>query len=355
MSRFEYEQSLTVKKISSIQNIDCELSSSNNVFDKELNIGKGDKGDRGEDGYTPKKGIDYFTREDIESLKEIFSQVEHTHYNKIDNVELDGFVLNFYAEGKIVKSIEISKRTVAICGEFLSGEVFVGEGVENSTSRNQPKWVDGVTPVNAKNMNEIEDKLKAHQEALDELLYVPLTINLTSNTQTALEIGTTISSVVFNWTYSKQVISQSFNGTSLDKSIRTYTYNSSFNSNKTFTLNANDGTKNFSKSIGFSFLNGRYWGVSSAMSYDNDLIRNFSKELSSSKSKTFTVNCGKGQHIFYCVPTRFGSCSFKVGGFEGGFNKVSTIQYTNSSGYTENYDVYKSSNSNLGNTTVVVS
>ena len=204
-------------------------------------------------------------------------------------------------------------------------------------------------------MNEIEDKLKAHQEALDELLYVPLTINLTSNTQTALEIGTTISSVVFNWTYSKQVISQSFNGTSLDKSIRTYTYNSSFNSNKTFTLNANDGTKNFSKSIGFSFLNGRYWGVSSAMSYDNDLIRNFSKELSSSKSKTFTVNCGKGQHIFYCVPTRFGSCSFKVGGFEGGFNKVSTIQYTNSSGYTENYDVYKSSNSNLGNTTVVVS
>ena len=102
MSRFEYEQSLTVKKISSIQNIDCELSSSNNVLGKELNIGKGD---RGEDGYTPKKGIDYFTREDIESLKEIFSQVEHTHYNKIDNVELDGFVLNFYAEGKIVKSI----------------------------------------------------------------------------------------------------------------------------------------------------------------------------------------------------------------------------------------------------------
>lgn len=169
MSRFEYKQSLTVKKISSIQNIDCELSSSNNVLGKELNIGKGDKGDRGEDGYTPKKGIDYFTREDIESLKEIFSQVEHTHYNKIDNVELDGFVLNFYAEGKIVKSIEISKRNVAICGEFLSGEVFVGEGVENSTSRNQPKWVDGVTPVNAKNMNEIEDKLRACEIALSEI------------------------------------------------------------------------------------------------------------------------------------------------------------------------------------------
>ena len=355
MSRFEYEQSLTVKKISSIQNIDCELSSSNNVLGKELNIGKGDKGDRGEDGYTPKKGIDYFTREDIESLKEIFSQVEHTHYNKIDNVELDGFVLNFYAEGKIVKSIEISKRTVAICGEFLSGEVFVGEGVENSTSRNQPKWVDGVTPVNAKNMNEIEDKLKAHQEALDELLYVPLTINLTSNTQTALEIGTTINSVVFNWSYNKDVISQKFNNQDLEASLRSYTYNLPFNSNQSFKLEANDGKGDFNKSISFNFLNGRYCGVSSSNIYDSDFIKTLSKELSSSKGKTFTVDCGEGQFIFYCVPTRFGNCSFKVGGFEGGFNKVNTIEFTNASGYVESYDIYKSTNSNLGNTTVVVS
>ena len=67
------------------------------------------------------------------------------------------------------------------------------------------------------------------------------------------------------------------------------------------------------------------------------------------------MNCGEGQYIFYCVPASFGSCSFKVGGFEGGFNKVDTIQFTNASGYTESYDIYKSTNSNLGNTTVVVS
>ena len=169
---FEHEQSLAVKELSPIQNISCELSSSNNTLNKELNIGKGDKGEKGEkgdDGYTPQKGVDYFTREDIDSLKDIFSQVEHTHYNKIDNVELDGSILNFYAEGIIVKSIEISKRAVAICGEFLSGEVFVGEGVETLASKTQPKWVDGVTPVNAKNMNEIEDKLRACEIALNEL------------------------------------------------------------------------------------------------------------------------------------------------------------------------------------------
>ena len=169
---FEHEQSLAVKELSPIQNISCELSSSNNTLNKELNIGKGDKGEKGEkgnDGYTPQKGVDYFTREDIDSLKDIFSQVEHTHYNKIDNVELDGFILNFYAEGIIVKSIEIPKRAVAVCGEFLSGEVFVGEGVETLASKTQPKWVDGVTPVNAKNMNEIEDKLRACEIALSEI------------------------------------------------------------------------------------------------------------------------------------------------------------------------------------------
>jgi hypothetical protein len=69
----------------------------------------------------------------------------------------------------------------AICGTFKAGELKVGQGLDNKNSKNNPKWVDNVTPVNAFNLNEIEDKLKAHQEALDELLYVPLTINLTSN------------------------------------------------------------------------------------------------------------------------------------------------------------------------------
>lgn len=285
---------------------------------------------KGKDGYTPQKGIDYFTEEDIESLKEIFALKDHTH------------------EG-------MGSTTKAICGTFKVGELKVGQGLDNKSSKNNPKWIDNITPVNAANLNEIEDKLKAHQKSLDELLYVPLTINLTSNTQTILELGTTISDVVFNWSYNKDIVSQKFNNQALEVSLRTYTYNLPFNSNKNFKLEANDGKGDFNKSISFSFLNGRYWGVSSSSVYNSDFIKTLSKELSSSKGKTFTVNCGEGQFIFYCVPTRFGNCGFKVGGFEGGFNKVNTIEFTNASGYVESYDIYKSTNSNLGNTTVVVS
>ena len=315
----------------------------------------GIKGPKGEDGYTPIKGVDYFTQEDIDSLKDIFSQLDHTHTNKIDDVRLEDNVLNFYADGELITSVELPTRSKAICGEFLCGELTVGEGIEKSLRTESPKWIDGVTPVNAQNMNEIEDKLKAHQEALNELLYVPLTINLTSNKPTTIEKGTIIDSVIFSWSYNKDITSQKFNNQALEVSVRSFAYNTPFNTNKSFKLEANDGKGDFSKSISFNFLNGRYWGVSNASTYDSDFIKSLSKELSSSRNKTFTVNCGEGQHIFYCVPTSFGNCSFKVGGFEGGFNKVNTIQFTNASGYTENYDIYKSTNSNLGNTTVVVS
>ena len=79
------------------------------------------------------------------------------------------------------------------------------------------------------------------------------------------------------------------------------------------------------------------------------------KTLQASKAKTFTVNAGTGKHIYYIIPTRYGTPVFKVGGFEGGFAKLGTVNFTNASNYAENYDVYKSSNDNLGNTTVVVS
>ncbi len=306
-------------------NITVEKVESDGIFSEvDLSIYKG------KDGYTPIKGIDYFTEEDIESLKEIFALKDHTH----DNM------------GSVTK---------AICGTFKAGELTVGQGLDNKSSKNIPKWIDNVTPVNAVNLNEIEDKLKAHQEALDELLYIPLTINLTSNIQTTLEIGTTINSVVFNWSYNKDIVSQIFDNQALEASLRTYTYNLPFSSNRSFRLEANDGKNDFNRSISFNFLNGRYWGASNSNVYDSDFIKTLSKELSSSKGKTFTVDCGEGQFIFYCVPARFGNCSFKVGGFEGGFNKVNTIEFINPSGYVESYDIYRSANSNLGSTTVVVS
>ena len=192
------------------------------------------------------------------------------------------------------------------------------------------------------------------KEALDKLLYVPLTITLSAS-KGIVEKGSVLTNTKFNWTYNKKVLSQAFDNIKLDNNIREYIYSNAITSNKSFKLVASDDRSEVSKTVSISFLNGRYWGVSSSDEYDSDFILSLSKELVENKSKTFTVNCGENQYIFYCVPSRLGTCSFKVGSFEGGFNKVSTIQFTNSSRFTESYDIYKSANDNLGNTTVVVS
>ena len=203
--------------------------------------------------------------------------------------------------------------------------------------------------------NPISDSIIDYKSALDYLLYYDLSISLSCNQSTSLELGTEVMGVTFNWTYNKNIISQTFNGETLDTSTRAYTYTLPFSSNKTFTLKAKDDRKEFSRSISFTFSLGRYWGVSSKTTLTSSEIHDLSKELSSSRAKTFSVNPGEGQYIYYCYPTSWGEAKFSVGGFEGGFTLVNTVSFMNTQGYITEYRVYRSTNASLGNTTVVVS
>ena len=90
MSRFEYEQSLTVKELSPIQNISCELSSSNNMLNKELNIGKGDKGEKGDDGYTPQKGVEYYDGDNGLGFTPCGNWVNNRTYSQYSLVSCNG-------------------------------------------------------------------------------------------------------------------------------------------------------------------------------------------------------------------------------------------------------------------------
>lgn len=272
----------------------------------------------------------------------------------------------------------------AVCGTFKSGEKICGYGnarkidITKYITYDKTVWIDGETIVNQERLNKIEegiynatehlnnldagyvkyttsadDSIQTIQDALDKLLYVPLTINLSCN-RGIVERGEVLTSLTFNWSYNKNIVEQIFEGEILDSSLRRYDYTNPVSSNKTFKLTANDGKNTVSKTTSITFYNGRYWGVSSLEEYDSDFIKTLNKELNESRAKTFTVNCENNQHIFYCIPSRLGTPTFTVGGFSGGFYKVDTIQFTNSYGYVENYDIWKSTNNNLGNTTVVV-
>lgn len=209
--------------------------------------------------------------------------------------------------------------------------------------------------IYAKNVHYENEQFTNVQDALDSLLYkAPQVNSLSSNIGTTVEMGTMLSSVVFTWSYNKSIVSQSFAGATLDSNIRTYTYTKGIYNNITLTLTASDGKNNCSRNISFVYANRIFYGVSDTTTYNVNLLKSLSNTLSNNKNRSFTVNPINNQHIIYAIPSRLGECKFSVNGFEGGFQKVATVKYTNSQNYTENYYIYRSDNPNLGKTTVVV-
>jgi len=129
----------------------------------------------------------------------------------------------------------------------------------------------------------------------------------------------------------------------------------SVGSSRTFTLHATDGETSPTNNNTYVFYNYRYWGVDSNTSLNEAQIEALAgSELSNNNNKTFTVTAAAGEYLYYCYPTRLGTSSFTVGGFEGGFEAPDTVSVTNSKSFTEDYYVYRSTNSGLGETTVVV-
>ena len=124
-----------------------------------------------------------------------------------------------------------------------------------------------------------------------------------------------------------------------------------------FTLHATDGVDNSTASNTYYFYNRRYWGVDNKPDTytEADIEALAGTDLANSRAKSFTVNAALGEYILYSYPSRLGAAIFTVGGFEGGFESPETVSVTNASGYTEDFYIYRSNNSGLGITTVVVS
>lgn len=128
-------------------------------------------------------------------------------------------------------------------------------------------------------------------------------------------------------------------------------------SSHAFTLYATDGSTPVNTGLTYYFYTKEFWGVSSSSSLDEAGVEGLaSNGMTNTRARTFAVTANTGEFIYYCYPTRLGAATFTVGGFEGGFDLLtSTLSITNAGSYTEDYRVYRSTNSGLGTTTVVVS
>ena len=183
----------------------------------------------------------------------------------------------------------------------------------------------------------------------------------------SVEVGNTISMPQFYASYNNEVTSASISDSqghnnSLDSPFLHFTSPNNFQRTSlgsvSFTLSvvAADGIpKQASTSI--SWLARRYYGHLPLQTNPVNAINAMqSSELSSGRNGTFNVNAGLTEYIYFAFPSSFGTPTFAVGGFVGGFFLyASNILIVNSFGVATSYDIYQSDNLNLGSTAVAVS
>lgn len=196
-------------------------------------------------------------------------------------------------------------------------------------------------------------------EALNSMLYVEMKINSFTNNVNTKEMGASVSNVVLNWTTNKVPTKLLLDGEEIDPTLTGKTLtNLNITTNKTWSLVAIDEKgKSAMVATSVTFYNGVYYGVGNVgvSGVNSSFILGLSKPtLTGSHISKFTATPSDGQYIYYAFPSRFKVPTFTVGGFEGGLELLTAVDFTNASGYTESYKVYRSTNAGLGSTTVNV-
>lgn len=183
-------------------------------------------------------------------------------------------------------------------------------------------------------------------QRLEALEYQNISIQTFTATPNLIEIGSN-STINLVWSLNKAATSQNINGEEVSGTTKQFTNVSATTS---YNLAVTDGSTSANKTVTVSAANQIYYGV------DTDLedVTSLTKVLSDRKTRTITVNAGVGEYIIYAYPARLGGVEFWVENFEGGFEAPVEQSLTNESGYTETYYVYRSTNPNLGETTVEI-
>lgn len=263
--------------------------------------------------------------------------------------DLDGFVtddeLNNYATTNQLQTINnnIANLTDRITTLESSG----GGGGDIDFSGN----AEDVT-YNNPNYSQLTSVDLALDKILDKLYYVKPSItsfNMSPST-TQYEKGQTVSSLSFTWSYNKNITSQSLSNCNIILSDREATYSTPITSNKSFTLTCSDGENTASASKNITFFDKLYWGSKAEGTINSAFILSLSdNKFTTAKAGTYSMTVATGEYGYIAMPTSFGVLSSVwIGGFEATVDDMGEIDFTNASGYTSKYKVYRTGKSGLG-------
>lgn len=183
-------------------------------------------------------------------------------------------------------------------------------------------------------------------QRLDALEYKAINIQSFTASPATIERGSN-STINLTWSLNKAATTQTVNGQAVQGTSMQVT---GISATTTFRLDVSDGDTSATKTATVTAANQIYYGAAA----DFSTVTSFTKVLSDNKKRTITVNAGQGEYIIYAYPARLGEVTFFVDSWEGGFEPAVEQSITNASGYTETYKLYRSTNANLGETTVEI-
>ena len=314
--------------------------------------------------------------------------------NKIDQTALNGYATKTYVTDEIAKAA--TSGTIDLTGYAKTADLnaHTSDNSIHITSAERDKWnevdeklsiqqavgdagkilkvgndgniefVDGENSAdNVSYKNSNYPSWTSVKKALDGIMakvdYIkPEITSFTSTAQAVYEVGQKVSNIIFNWTTNKDVTTQTLTDCPLaDANVRTATYTNDITSNKIFTLTIGDGQNTTSKNISISFRNKIYYGSSAIPTdFDSAFILGLSnKQFATGKSGSFDITVGSNEYGFIAFPSSFGTLSsVKIGGFDTDVISCGTISFTNASGGTTNYNIYRTGRHSLGAITMVI-
>ena len=188
------------------------------------------------------------------------------------------------------------------------------------------------------------------------------------------EIGTHLNEVTFTCSFNKTPVIIYLNGKDIttlenitittDATKLNYTItlsNLDISTTTIWRLKAKDEQNSTSEETSqtISFYSGLYYGIyEQGTNLDAEFIRNLTKRLKPDCELEFSVNAGPIDQIAYALPVRYGTPNFKDKATTLGaafYQAVDSIMFKNASDHEEAYSIWLSTNTGLGQTTIIVS
>lgn len=213
--------------------------------------------------------------------------------------------------------------------------------------------------ITSEDIQDTENDIETLKSQVADLMYKEIEILSFTNNIGTVEKGSTINSVTLTWTLNKTPQTLTLDGNALDTSLTTKTVTETVTTDRKFTLKAVDEReKTAQKTTSIVFLNGVYYGVvKSGAEVGPSMLAGMTKRLLGTVALDFSRTAGEGQKIAYAAPLSYSTPAFKDkdSGFAAGFDKAGEFEYTNEKGWTEMYQLWLSTNENLGTTNISVS